>query len=91
MVFGNGTDINSFFTALSDKVLFKQTGDLKHGNTVKFLGRQFAHRGDNVLITAAEGYVDELLDLYNMKSSSPVTTTGSATLKRPNDGEEILD
>ena len=72
MVFGNDTDINWFFTALSDRVLLKRTGDLKHGNTVKFLGPQFTHRGNNVLITAAEGYVDELLDLYNMKNCSPV-------------------
>ena len=33
MVFGNDTDINWFFAALSDRVLLTRTGDLKHGNS----------------------------------------------------------
>jgi hypothetical protein len=58
---------------------------------VKFLGKLLTHRGDNIVVRPLEGYCEGILKLYNLNECKPVTTTGTSTLKRTDDGDDELD
>ena len=79
-----------FFAELGKQVLLKHTGKLEANKTVRFLGRQLTHRGDNILVRPLATYIDTMLDLYNLKDCRPLTTTGTTLTKRPTDGDEEL-
>ena len=79
-----------FFTELGSQVLLKHTGTLDANKTVKFLGRQLTHRGDNILVRPLHNFIDTLLQLYNLVDCRPLTTTGTTLVKRPTDGDEEL-
>ena len=79
-----------FFTEIGNQVLLKHTGKLEVNKTLRFLGRQLTHRGDNVLVRPLATYIDTMLQLYTLQDCRPLTTTGTSLTKRPTDGDEEL-
>jgi hypothetical protein len=71
-------------------VLLKHTGQLQEGTSLKFLGRQLTHRGDNLLVSPLKHYIEELLQIYNLDKCKPATTTGNSQLKPTVEDEEPL-
>ena len=86
-----GKDKDWFFKELGSHVLLKHTGHLKEGTSLKFLGRQLTHRGDNVLVSPLTHYIEELLQMYNLDKCRPTTTTGNSQLKTTVEDEEPLN
>ena len=85
------TDKDWLFNSLGSHVLLKHTGKLEPTTTLKFLGRQLTHRGDNIMITSPPQYITELLTMYNLDKCRPTTTTGNSTMKPTTEDEELLD
>ena len=83
-------DKDWFFNELGSHVLLKHTGHLKEGTSLKFLGRQLTHRGDNMLVSPLSQYIEELLSMYNLDKCRPATTTGNSQLKPTVEDEEPL-
>jgi hypothetical protein len=83
-------DMKWFFAELGKHVLLKHTGSLTAGTTLKFLGRQLTHRGDNILVQPLAHYIEELLQMYNLDNCRPATTTGNSQLKPTVEDEEPL-
>ena len=79
-----------FTDKLAKEELLKIEGELKAGTTVNFLGRTLKHNGDSVDIIMSTKYVEDLLDVYNMRNSKPVTTIGTATAHRTANATEPL-
>ena len=79
------------FTELGKHLLLKHTGTLSPGKTLKYLGRQLTHRGDNLLVRTLPDYVNTILDLYELRFAKPLTNTGNNLTKRPHDGDQELD
>ena len=57
---------------------------------LKFLGRMFHHRGDNVLIKALPGYFDDLLSMFGMLNCKGSNTPGTSTVKDVIGGDQPL-
>ena len=85
------TDKDWLFNSLGSHVLLKHTGKLEPTTTLKFLGRQLTHRGDNILITSPPQYITDLLTMYNLDKCRATTTTGNSTMKPTTEDEEPLD
>ena len=73
------------------ELLVKVTPELQPGTDASFLGRKLRHNGDSIDMFIPRIFVEELLSLYSMKDSNSVNTTGSASLKRPEDSDQLLD
>ena len=86
----DGEDKDWFFNELGSHVLLKHTGHLKEGTSLKFLGRQLTHRGDNMLVSPLSQYIEELLTMYNLDKCKPATTIGNSQLKPTVEDEEPL-
>ena len=84
-----GEDKDWLFNLLGSHVLLKHTGQLKEGTSLKFLGRQRTHRGDNLLVSPLKHYIEELLQIYNLDKCKPATTIGNS-LKPTVEDEEPL-
>jgi len=80
-----------FFEELVKYVMIRQTGVLTAGKTLKFLGRKLIHRGDHVLVKCLDGYITDVLALYNMEHCKGGNTTGTSLVKCPLNGDEALD
>ena len=59
---GEPTAVNKLFTDIQQHLLLRPTGDLSVGNTVNFLGRNIANKGDYYEISLADNYATELLN-----------------------------
>ena len=90
LVCGDPDLTKEFTDKLAKEVLLKIEGELKAGTTVNFLGRTLKHNGDSVDIIMSTKYVEDLLDVYNMRNSKPVTTTGTATAHKTANATEPL-
>ena len=51
-----GKDKDWLVNDVGSHVLLKHTGHLKEGTSLKFLGRQLTHRGDNMLVSPRSQY-----------------------------------
>ena len=84
-------DSDWLFEQLGKHLLLKHTGTLSPGKTLKYLGRQLSHRGDNLLVRTLPTYVDSILKLYNLDTGTKaLTNTGNSLTKRPYDGDQEL-
>ena len=91
-IVGEPQQAKAFIEALNQELLVKITGTLEEGTEHSFLGRRLRHSGDSIDIFMSQQYVDEILQLYGMKSSSNiVSTTGTSSLKRLQDSDTPLD
>ena len=68
---GEPTAVNKLFTDIQQHLLLRPTGDLSVGNTVNFLGRNIANKGDYYEISLADNYTTELLNEVGMANSNP--------------------
>ena len=63
---GSAPDPSRF--TLFSKPAIKTTGELTSGSSRTFLGRQIEHHGDSISLSPLPGYIDDLLDVFKMKS-----------------------
>ena len=74
---GEPTAVNKLFTDIQQHLLLRPTGDLSVGNTVNFLGRNIANKGDYYEISLADNYATELLNEAGMANSKPAPAPGT--------------
>ena len=92
MIVGDPEQSKAFIDSLNKELLVKITGRLEAGSEHSFLGRKLRHNGDSIDILMSQQYIEEILKLYSMNSSSNiVNTTGSSALKRAQDSDTPLD
>ena len=92
MIVGDPEQSKAFIDSLNKELLVKITGRLEAGSEHSFLGRKLRHNGDSIDILMSQQYIEEILKLYSMNSSSNiVNTTGSSALKRVQDSDTPLD
>ena len=91
LIVGDAKLKKEFIEALSKELLVKITGELKPNTEHSFLGRKLRHNGDSIDVFMPKRYIDELLELYEMKKVNQVNTTGSSSLKRIEDADVALD
>ena len=81
---------NSAVKAIQSKLLLKVTGTLTPDTPINFLGRRITHNGDSIALQMDPTYIDKILEEHNMSNIKPATTTGTHTIKRPDDGDTPL-
>ena len=90
MFLGEPTTISNLFTSIQKHLLLRPTGDLTIGNTVSFLGRNIANKGDYYEISLGDTYTSELLKETNMILCNAATAPGTVVLKTPAETEQQL-
>ena len=76
-ILGEPTAVNKLFTDIQQHLLLRPTGALSVGNTVNFLGRNIANKGDYYEISLADNYTTELLNEAGMANSKPAPAPGT--------------
>ena len=74
---GEPTAVNKLFSDIQQHLLLRPTGDLSVGNTVNFLGRNIANKGDYYEISLADNYATELINEAGMANSKPAPAPGT--------------
>ena len=69
--------MNKLLTEIQQHLLLRPTGDLTVGNTVSFLGRNIANKGDYYETSLADNYTTELLNEAGMANSKPAPAPGT--------------
>ena len=72
MIVGDPEQSKAFIDSLNKELLVKITGRLEAGSEHSFLGRKLRHNGDSIDILMSQQYIEEILKLYSMNSSSNI-------------------
>ena len=91
LIIGDEQKTKDFVEQLNKELLVKITGKLEAGSEHSFLGRRLRRNGDSIDILMPSKYIEDLLDMYKMKTANFVGTTGSAAIKRIQDADSPLD
>ena len=91
LIVGDSEQSKSFTEALGKELLVKIIGSLEPGTEHSFLGRRLKHNGDSIDMFMSQGYIEELLKIYQMESANNVNTTGTTALKRMQDADTPLE
>ena len=89
LIVGDSEQSKLFIKALGKELLVKITDSLEPGTEHSFLGRRLKHNGDSIMFMS-QGYIEELLKIYQMESANNVNTTGMTALKRMQDADTPL-
>ena len=58
-------------------LLLKDTGLLKLGSTIRFIGRELKHHGDYIAITGMSEYIRQLLEEHGLQKCKAAATPGT--------------
>eukprot|EP00969_Alexandrium_andersonii_P212407 9379926-Alexandrium_andersonii.AAC.1 len=72
--------ITNFKMTFATHFLAKDTGKLRPGSTVCFIGRELIHEGTHIIVKLPKSYITSLLQNFGLEKSKPVSTTGTSTL-----------
>ena len=90
MFFGNKKHVEQCVSDLRKDLLLKVTGTLEEGSEVSFLGRRILRNAEGVQLCMDPKYVDQMLELYNMKNCKPAVAPGTDTLRKHVENTEPL-
>ena len=72
---GETEEINNILNKIQEKMLLRTTGEASPGNTISFLGRKIANKGDHFDISLDDEYVDNIFQEMKLSKCNPATTT----------------
>eukprot|EP00969_Alexandrium_andersonii_P126449 5589684-Alexandrium_andersonii.AAC.1 len=64
---------------LATNFLAKDTGKLRPGLTVRFIGRELIHEGTRIIVKLPKSYIARILEDYGLERSKSVGATGTST------------
>ena len=76
-----GKSPHELFQQIGEQVLLKETGRLREGETVKFLGRRLKRENGAIYLLPAENYIEEILEEHGLSKAKAATTPGSKDRK----------
>eukprot|EP00969_Alexandrium_andersonii_P037087 1625262-Alexandrium_andersonii.AAC.1 len=63
--------ITNFKMTLATNFLAKDTGKLRVGATVRFIGRELIHEGTHITVKLPKSYITSLLQDFGLEKSKP--------------------
>ena len=76
---------------LRAQLLLKDTGLLKPGSSIRFIGRELKHHGDYIAITGMSEYIRQLLEEHGLQKCKTTPTPGTSVQRRDSDEGQLQD
>eukprot|EP00969_Alexandrium_andersonii_P197592 8728860-Alexandrium_andersonii.AAC.1 len=70
--------ITNFKMTLAKYFLAKDTGKLRPGSTVRFIGGDLVHEGAHIIVKLPKSHITNILEDFGLGRSKPVGATGTS-------------